>query len=68
MALSASRLSTSLRNDGSEELREGLTRLLTEAGHEVAAAEGDAEKFLRAVAARPPGRGGRRCPDATHLY
>ena len=30
-------------------LREGLTRLLTEAGHEVAAAEGDAEKFLRAV-------------------
>jgi DNA-binding NarL/FixJ family response regulator len=35
-------------------LREGLTRLLTEAGHEVAAAEGDAEQFLRAVAAHPP--------------
>ena len=35
-------------------LREGLTRLLTEAGHEVAAAEGDAEKFLRAVAAHRP--------------
>ena len=35
-------------------LREGLTRLLTEAGHEVAAAEGDAEKFLRAVAAHVP--------------
>src|SRR6516164_6299631 len=35
-------------------LREGLTRLLTEAGHEVAAAEGDAEKFLRAVDAHHP--------------
>ena len=35
-------------------LREGLTRLLTEAGHEVAAAEGDAEKFLRAVDAHRP--------------
>ena len=35
-------------------LREGLTRLLTEAGHEVAAAEGDGEKFLRAVAAHTP--------------
>ena len=35
-------------------LREGLTRLLTEAGHEVTAAEGDAEKFLRAVAAHVP--------------
>ena len=35
-------------------LREGLTRLLPEAGHEVAAAEGDGEKFLRAVAANPP--------------
>ena len=35
-------------------LREGLTRLLTEAGHEVAAAEGDGEKFLRAVAANEP--------------
>ena len=35
-------------------LREGLTRLLTEAGHEVAAAEGDAETFLRAVAAHQP--------------
>ncbi len=35
-------------------LREGLTSLLTEAGHEVVAAEGDAEKFLRAVAATAP--------------
>jgi DNA-binding NarL/FixJ family response regulator len=35
-------------------LREGLTRLLSEAGHEVVAAEGDAEKFLRAVAADTP--------------
>jgi DNA-binding NarL/FixJ family response regulator len=35
-------------------LREGLTRLLAEAGHEVVAAEGDAEKFLRAVAATTP--------------
>jgi DNA-binding NarL/FixJ family response regulator len=35
-------------------LREGLTRLLAEAGHEVVAAEGDAEKFLRAVAGCVP--------------
>ena len=35
-------------------LREGLTRLLEEAGHEVVAAEPDAERFLRAVAAGPP--------------
>ena len=49
-------------------LREGLTRLLTEAGHEVAAAEGDAEKFLRAVAAHTPGRGRGRRPDAAHLH
>jgi DNA-binding NarL/FixJ family response regulator len=35
-------------------LREGLTRLLTEAGLEVPAAEGDAEKFLRAVAVNHP--------------
>ena len=35
-------------------LREGLTRLLTEAGVEVPAAEPDAEKFLRAVAANHP--------------
>jgi DNA-binding NarL/FixJ family response regulator len=35
-------------------LREGLTRLLTEAGHDVVAAEGDAEGFLRAVAAQKP--------------
>ncbi len=35
-------------------LREGLTRLLTEAGIEVPSAEGDAEKFLRAVAAHHP--------------
>ncbi len=35
-------------------LREGLTRLLAEAGHEVVAADGDAEKFLRSVAATVP--------------
>jgi DNA-binding NarL/FixJ family response regulator len=35
-------------------LREGLTRLLTEAGHEVAAVAGDAEGFLRAVAEHIP--------------
>jgi DNA-binding NarL/FixJ family response regulator len=35
-------------------LREGLTRLLTEAGHEIAAAEGDAEGFLRAVDTHGP--------------
>ena len=35
-------------------LREGLTRLLTEAGHEVAAVAGDAEGFLRAVAEHTP--------------
>ena len=35
-------------------LREGLTRLLTEAGHEVAAVAGDAERFLRAVAEHTP--------------
>jgi DNA-binding NarL/FixJ family response regulator len=35
-------------------LREGLTRLLAEAGHEVAAATGDAESFLRAVAEHRP--------------
>jgi DNA-binding NarL/FixJ family response regulator len=35
-------------------LREGLTRLLAEAGHEVVAAEGDPESFLRAVAASKP--------------
>jgi DNA-binding NarL/FixJ family response regulator len=35
-------------------LREGLTRLLVEAGHEVVAAEADAEMFLRAVAAHEP--------------
>ena len=35
-------------------LREGLARLLTEAGHEVEAATGDAEEFLRAVDARQP--------------
>jgi DNA-binding NarL/FixJ family response regulator len=31
-------------------LREGLTRLLAEAGHEVVAAQGEAQAFLRAVA------------------
>jgi DNA-binding NarL/FixJ family response regulator len=35
-------------------LREGLTRLLTEANHEVAAVAGDAEGFLRAVAEHIP--------------
>ena len=35
-------------------LREGLTRLLAEAGHEVVAADGDPEAFLRAVAATKP--------------
>jgi DNA-binding NarL/FixJ family response regulator len=35
-------------------LREGLTRLLAEAGHEVAAAAGDPEEFLRAVEAHRP--------------
>jgi DNA-binding NarL/FixJ family response regulator len=37
-------------------LREGLTRLLADEGHEVVAAAGDAEGFLRAVA--------DTCPDA----
>src|SRR5262249_39072333 len=37
-------------------LREGLSRLLSEAGHEVAAAAGDAEEFLRQV--------GEHLPDA----
>jgi len=35
-------------------LREGLSRLLVEAGHEVVAATGDAEAFLRAVDAERP--------------
>jgi DNA-binding NarL/FixJ family response regulator len=35
-------------------LREGLTRLLAEAGHEVAAACGDGESFLRAVSEHRP--------------
>ena len=35
-------------------LREGLTRLLAEAGHVVVAAEADAEAFLRAVASCTP--------------
>jgi DNA-binding NarL/FixJ family response regulator len=35
-------------------LREGLSRLLTEAGVEVAAVAGDAETFLRAVATEAP--------------
>ncbi|HVT67139.1 MAG TPA: response regulator transcription factor [Trebonia sp.] len=35
-------------------LRKGLILLLEEAGHEVAAAEGDAEAFLRAVGANQP--------------
>jgi DNA-binding NarL/FixJ family response regulator len=35
-------------------LREGLSRLLVDAGHEVVAATGDAETFLRAVDAQRP--------------
>ena len=35
-------------------LREGLTRLLVEAGHQVTAVAGEAEGFLRAVAEDPP--------------
>jgi DNA-binding NarL/FixJ family response regulator len=35
-------------------LREGITRLLEEAGHRVVAAEGDGESFLRAVGAHRP--------------
>jgi DNA-binding NarL/FixJ family response regulator len=35
-------------------LREGLTRLLVEAGHDVVAAAAEAEEFLRAVAAHQP--------------
>ena len=35
-------------------LREGLTRLLAEAGHDVVAAAGEAEEFLRAVAEHEP--------------
>jgi DNA-binding NarL/FixJ family response regulator len=35
-------------------LREGLTRLLAEAGHQVVASAGDAEEFLRAVEAHQP--------------
>ncbi|MFE9537439.1 DNA-binding response regulator [Streptomyces sp. NPDC006691] len=35
-------------------LREGLVRLLTEEGHEVTAAAGDAAELLAAVAAAPP--------------
>jgi DNA-binding NarL/FixJ family response regulator len=35
-------------------LREGLARLLADEGHEVVAAEGDPEKFLRTVANRVP--------------
>ena len=35
-------------------LREGLTRLLAEAGHDVVAAAGDGEEFLRAVGQHEP--------------
>jgi DNA-binding NarL/FixJ family response regulator len=35
-------------------LREGLTRLLAEAGHDVVAAAGQPEEFLRAVGEDPP--------------
>ncbi|WP_049580653.1 response regulator transcription factor [Streptomyces sp. SBT349] len=40
--------------DDSTLLREGLVRLLTEEGHEVTAAVGDAEALLAAVEADPP--------------
>src|SRR5262249_57462422 len=35
-------------------LREGLTRLLAEAGHDVVAAAGEAEEFLRQVGEHQP--------------
>ncbi|HEV2371374.1 MAG TPA: response regulator transcription factor [Streptosporangiaceae bacterium] len=35
-------------------LREGVTRLLTDAGHDVVAATGEAEQFLRAVGEHQP--------------
>ncbi|WP_062206609.1 response regulator transcription factor [Streptomyces sp. NBRC 109706] len=40
--------------DDSTLLREGLARLLTDEGHRIAAAVGDAEALLAAVAAEPP--------------
>ncbi|MFD9886646.1 response regulator [Streptomyces alboflavus] len=40
--------------DDSTLLREGLTRLLVEEGHEVTASVGDAEALLEAIAADPP--------------
>jgi DNA-binding NarL/FixJ family response regulator len=49
----ADRLRVAIAED-SVLLREGLTRLLAEAGHEVVAAETDAEAFLRAVASCTP--------------
>ena len=45
-------------------LREGLTRLLAEAGYDVVAAVADAEEFLRAVGEHEPGRRGGRRADA----
>jgi DNA-binding NarL/FixJ family response regulator len=49
-------------------LREGLSRLLVEAGIDVVAATGEAEEFLRLVDAQRPGRRGGRCPHATDLF
>ena len=44
-------------------IREGIARLLAEAGFEVAAQAGDAERSC-ARRSRTIGRGGRRRPDA----
>ena len=46
-------------------LREGLARLLTEAGFEVVGKAGDADELLRAVEQDRPGRRHRRHQDAT---
>jgi DNA-binding NarL/FixJ family response regulator len=40
--------------EGAAVLREGLTRLLTDRGHEVSAAVADAETLLAAVTEHPP--------------
>jgi hypothetical protein len=48
-------------------LREGLTRLLTEAGHEVAAVAGEAEGSCGPWPSTP-GCGGRRRADAPHVH
>ena len=48
-------------------LREGLSRLLLEAGMEVPAAAGDAETFLRMVGTEVARRSSGRRPHATHV-